>query len=513
MDNLILTLHPVTDAAWDVLKDLRNANLLIQVDTDSHEDATCQGEASALALTLDRAPKTGTNYVMGRYHDADVVLTDPASSARHCIFSVSDKGVPVLHEQSTNGTLINGQYYKNDSIEVQNGMQIEIRDTAFDIRIPWRGRFQEDYEYNVRRAKESRAKTPFESLPSRSAPFHTTRVETLGPYTLTNTLIDSLKLASKEMVRTELVRKGRSFFAAKRFNGEGLGQRELRAWTKINDCKIQHPNIINLEEILQCESGPVLVMELLPKGSLSEIFCEKGNLVPHDIAVSVMRQLLSALEYLHKLGIVHTAVQLDNLLVSSERPIRIKLTGFELSNCGEPPMSSSISVCPAPEIWEKYYRGSVAPSIWEELLASRGYSKEKTRPSCGSPVDIWSAGVICSQLTLGKAPCYLDSEKSSDEKTADYVDLLLAARSNSSTERSEAWAQKLGLSSRSIPPLLLKFLQKLLNPDPELRAKAKDCLVDSWLTQPTQDLTHNAEGSQLEGSHRKRRRLNSASTE
>lgn len=220
-----------------------------------------------------------------------------------------------------------------------------------------------------------------------------------------------------------------------------------------------------------------------------------------------MRQLFSALEYLHKLGIVHAAIQLNNLLVFTERPIRIKVTGFERSSCGEAFESSLISVCPAPEAWERLYRGNVAPSIWEELLASRGYSKEKPRPLCGSPVDIWNAGVVCSQLTLGKAPCYLDKKKPIDERAADYVDLLLAVQSEGSTERSEAWAQKLGLSSRSMPPLLLKFLQKLLDPEPESRAKAEDCLLDPWLNQHVQDLTDNVKEPQVEPV-RKRRRLN-----
>ncbi|KAL8788252.1 MAG: hypothetical protein Q9213_001772 [Squamulea squamosa] len=512
MDNIIFTLHPLNKAAWNVLKDSRNANLLVQTDAHSNADAASLGKASALSLTIDRAPKRGRYYVMGRHYDADVVLTDPACSARHCLFSVSDKGVPILHEQSTNGTLINGKHCNNQIFDVQNGMQIEIRDAAFTIRVPWRGDLQQEYEYKVKRAKESRADTPLECLPPQPAPVDTTWVETLGPYTLTNTFIDSLKLANKEVGRTEIVRKGRSFFAAKRFNRKGIGQLELRAWQKIIDCKIEHPNIIHLEEVLQCQSGPVLVTELLPKGSLDEISCEQGVRKPYDNAASVMRQLFSALEHLHKLGIVHTTIQLKNLLVSTERPIHIKVTGFEYSSCGEALESSSISGCPAPEFWEKSYRGGVAPFIWEELLASRGYPKEKTRPFCGTPVDIWNAGVVCSQLTLGKAPCYLDTEKSIDERTANYIDLLLAVQSEDPTERSEAWAQKLGLSSRSMPPLLLNFLQKLLDPDPESRAKAEDCLLDSWLNQHSQHVIDNVKEPQVE-SVRKRRRLNFANTE
>lgn len=109
-----------------------------------------------------------------------------------------------------------------------------------EIRVPWRGDCQLDYEFKARRVKESRARTPVESLPSRSAPIHTILVETLGSYALTGVFTDSLKLANKEVGRTEIVRKGGSLFAAKRFNRKALGQRELRAWGKILDYKIQH---------------------------------------------------------------------------------------------------------------------------------------------------------------------------------------------------------------------------------------------------------------------------------
>ena len=218
-------------------------------------------------------------------------------------------------------------------------------------------------------------------------------------------------------------------------------------------------------------------MKLLPIGNLDQMFHDQRNNAPHDVAVSVIKQLLSALKSLYGLGIVHTAVQLDNMLIASEQPIHIKLTGFEFSNFGEVPISSMKAVCPAPEVWEKLYRDGVAPLFWEELLKSRGYFEERSRPWCGSPVDIWSAGVVCSQLTLEKAPCYL--RKSHDEEAVKYVDHLLTARSESSTGKSEVVAEMLGLPSRSVPQLLLSFLQNLLDPESESRARAEDCLVHS----------------------------------
>ncbi len=240
MDNIIFTLHPSSDAAQNILKDPRNTDML-------HYDGIPQGETLALSLLLNRPPKTGTNYIIGRHNDADIVLTDPSSSARHCIISVSDKGIPVLRDQSTNGTLIDGVHCNNQSLEIINGMRIDIRNAVFDIRVPFRGQDQEDYQYNVKRANQKRAATPLLSSCLQPAPSHTTLVETLGPYTLTHTMIDST-----EMSRTEIVRKGRSFFVAKRFNRQGLVQREVRAWKRIVDNKIQHVGFSVLGLLTEC---------------------------------------------------------------------------------------------------------------------------------------------------------------------------------------------------------------------------------------------------------------------
>ena len=240
MDNTILTLYPLTDAALTVLKDRRNAIFLVQTDANHINKAFSQGGNSALSLTLDQAPKSGSAYVIGRHHNADVVLEDTAVSARHCIISINDQGVPFLLDQSTNGTLINGIRCNKQSLEIQNGMVIDIRDAVFEIRVPWRGSDDQlNYEYKVKRMRESRA-TPVASSPLPTAPTHTILEETLGSYTITNTFIDSLKVAKKEVGRSEIVRKGCSFFAIKRFCRKGLNQQALRSWEKILESKIQH---------------------------------------------------------------------------------------------------------------------------------------------------------------------------------------------------------------------------------------------------------------------------------
>ena len=224
-----------------------------------------------------------------------------------------------------------------------------------------------------------------------------------------------------------------------------------------------------------------------------------------------MRQLLDAVVSIHQLDIVHMGIDLGNLLVSSERPIHIKLTGFDNSTCGRK-IESPVSIpSQPPEHWELRYRASVSPQIWEAILKNQGYVDKRSEPLYSSSIDIWSVGLICSQLTLGKTPSYVDGNQLTDENAVDYVNFLLAAKSGIFTERPETWAQMLRLSSISIPSVLMSFLQKLLNPESESRPKAEDCLSDAWITQKASESTDNAQKSHVHESARKRRKLNPAS--
>lgn len=86
-------------------------------------------------------------------------------------------------------------------------------------------------------------------------------------------------------------------------------------------------------------------MELLSLGNVDIILCEDGGMSLNGIAISVMRQLLSVLNYLHTLDIIHRQkIQLDNLLVSSKDPFHIKLTDFEFSSCDGAPVSPAMLV-------------------------------------------------------------------------------------------------------------------------------------------------------------------------
>lgn len=67
---------------------------------------------------------------------------------------------------------------------------------------------------------------------------------------------------------------------------------------------IRHPNIAQLLDILETENSYYLVMELCPGGNLMHKIYEKKRLEEHE-ARKYIRQLILAVEHLHRAGVVH----------------------------------------------------------------------------------------------------------------------------------------------------------------------------------------------------------------
>lgn len=145
---------------------------------------------------------------------------------------------------------------------------------------------------------------------------------------------------------------------------------------------IRHPNITQLLDILETENSYYLVMELCPGGNLMHKIYEKKRLDEAE-ARRYIRQLISAVEHLHRAGVVHRDLKIENLLLDEDN--NIKLIDFGLSNCAgilgySDPFSTQ---CGSPAY--------AAP----ELLARKKY---------GPKIDVWSIGVNMYAMLTGTLP-------------------------------------------------------------------------------------------------------------
>lgn len=71
-------------------------------------------------------------------------------------------------------------------------------------------------------------------------------------------------------------------------------------------------------------------MELVPHGDLGA-YTGAGKLMPEHDTVVVARQMVDALDYLHKCGITHRDIKPENILVAAPYPWIFKLSDFGLA--------------------------------------------------------------------------------------------------------------------------------------------------------------------------------------
>src|SRR5579859_2405218 len=75
---------------------------------------------------------------------------------------------------------------------------------------------------------------------------------------------------------------------------------------------LDHPNILRVLAFGEQDSLPFLVMEYAPNGSLRQLH-PRGTRLPLPTVVSYVKQIASALQYLHERNLVHRDVKPHNI--------------------------------------------------------------------------------------------------------------------------------------------------------------------------------------------------------
>ena len=167
---------------------------------------------------------------------------------------------------------------------------------------------------------------------------------------------------------------------------------------------LDHPNIVHLHEVVETDTTFGIVLQYASGGELFDHIL-KHRYLTDDRARPLFAQLVSGVGYLHRNGIIHRDLKLENLLLDAKENIII--TDFGFANNFDPAEK-------LPEDYERHLHD-------REYLRTHGLDKQRddqTRPgdlmqtSCGSPcyaapelvvsdglysgkkVDVWSIGVI-----------------------------------------------------------------------------------------------------------------------
>lgn len=99
--------------------------------------------------------------------------------------------------------------------------------------------------------------------------------------------------------------------------------RELQIWPRVH-----HPNIIAMHQCVTRSDKIYMILEYASGGDMLTYIQKLCGPVPDKDCKLWMRQICSALQYLHHNNIIHRDLKLENLLIDSKRNIKLCDFGF-----------------------------------------------------------------------------------------------------------------------------------------------------------------------------------------
>lgn len=169
-------------------------------------------------------------------------------------------------------------------------------------------------------------------------------------------------------------------------------RREARAVAQLNN-----PNIVSIydsgEEQLEDAAGntvqvPYIVMEYIKGQTLRDIIQVNGSLSPQD-AEQVMIGVLNALDYSHRMGIIHRDIKPGNIMISDQGTVKVMDFGIARA------MDDSSATM-------TQNQGVVGTAQYLSPEQARG-------EQVGAKSDLYSAGCVLYEMLTGKPPFTGDS--------------------------------------------------------------------------------------------------------
>ncbi|PNH00490.1 Calcium/calmodulin-dependent protein kinase type 1D, partial [Tetrabaena socialis] len=198
---------------------------------------------------------------------------------------------------------------------------------------------------------------------------------------------------------------------------------------------------------------------------------EKGNYTEKD-ASALIRQILSGVAYLHKQGIVHRDLKLENMVMLNERDDSpVKIADFGLSKFFSPETVLS-TMCGSPQY--------VAPEVLGVGDGLKEYSPA---------VDMWSVGVILFILLSGYSPFDDDNDAVLFEKI----------KKGNYDADDPIW--------ENISPEAKDVVAKLLTVDSNKRLTADQAMAHPWVQGQTPTTADEATSKQLQSTMDKMRNM------
>ncbi|KAJ1866169.1 serine/threonine protein kinase [Coemansia sp. RSA 989] len=432
-----LLVNQVPRSVWGVLLSLSpdDYKTVLLERTKSHQN----GSGNEANLSSGSRSTSRFGYVIGRHRLCDIRIQNPHISNRHCvIYRIESEGSDVdtttgsgrvyLEDTSTNGTYVGGQRVtRNASIELRDGDEIQL------VRFqPNRG---------------------MEYFNDRFYVFQNLDLHRSEPCLFKQNYFLDKKLGSGAFaeVRIAINRVTGERFAAKIINRNRITQIEKRKKLDENFrietsilSRVRHPAIVQVHGVFRETDYLYLVLDLASDGELFDEIVSRQYLSEDD-SRRVLLQLLLSIRHLHRMGIVHRDIKLENILLADKQKLRLKLADFGLAKIvGEQTFMKTVCGTPmyvAPEVLTVRQAG-----MYDNL------------------VDIWSLGVVLYICLCGFPPF-------SDELAPPPMrDQIIAGMYSFP---SDPWDR--------ISPDAIDLVCRMLQVDPRNRITVDQALAHPWL--------------------------------
>ncbi len=166
---------------------------------------------------------------------------------------------------------------------------------------------------------------------------------------------------------------------------------------------LSHPNIIRLYDIFETDSHLLVVLEYIPGGSLAQYIV--GHSLRDQVSQRLFAQIVSAVGYLHRKGIVHLKLSCSKVFLDSNQ--NAILTGFSNVKTFDPEAPGIDYMFAKAKYFEPsdqrvgFDRRDESAFMRPDLVTSRLKDPYYSAPEAslfgfyeGRKADVWSCGII-----------------------------------------------------------------------------------------------------------------------
>ncbi len=153
-----------------------------------------------------------------------------------------------------------------------------------------------------------------------------------------------------------------------------------------NLAQMNHPNVIRVVDLIDAGDIVAFVMEYVEGNTLEEKLLKEGKLADQIIS-SFLKQMILAIDYVHKQGFIHRDIKPSNFLITGEN--QIKLLDFGIAK-----NTNDVTV--------DYTKTGLAQQMGTPLYMSPEQIKNTSEVT--KQTDFYSLGVVLWQMVMGKKP-------------------------------------------------------------------------------------------------------------